>query len=193
VVIPAGCAQINFNFTGNQLPLGGECTLGLDVSGGSPSPTACATAVAADFVADILPNLCSTVTLTSVRCKFGPDNTGPFAEVAVGTNGSVGGSGTSPAVCYLIHKSTDDGGRAGRGRMYLPGVAEANVGGDGNLTALTISNFDSDFASFIVKLNADGNVPMLLHGAASPLTIPSEITVMSCDGRAATQRRRQRR
>lgn len=193
MTIPSGYAQVNFIFTGAAVPNGAECTMGFDIGGGAGTPALTAQEVGADFATHILPNLSSGLTLSGVRCKYGPDATGAFALEPFANVGGVGTSGATPAIAILIHKNTADGGRAGRGRMYLPGVVEAQPGSDGVLAGATITAVDSDFASVLSAWTADGHIPVVLHGAGSPLSVPSVITSFSTDATVGTQRRRQRR
>ena len=94
---------------------------------------------------------------------------------------------------YLIHKSTSLGGRAGRGRFFLPGVPESLVNSNGLLTSGTATAIDSAMSDFIGEMTATGVVPVVLHAEGSPITTPTAITAFSCDAKAATQRRRLRR
>lgn len=191
--IPAGCCQINFMFSGNSLPTGAQVTLGADITTGPATPTAVGTAVNASVSSStIVGNLAIGNDYDGCLVKFGPDATGPSALVSASISGS-GVASCAPNLAYLVHKVTDDGGRAGRGRMYWPGVAEAGVDGAGNIDSSYLSAFQTDVSDLLAKLIADDIFPMVLHGDGSPITVPSEITAFTVDARAATQRRRLRR
>lgn len=192
-VIPSGFAQANFKIGGGGFPNGAEITLGLDVSGVVLGPSAVASDLIANWGANIDPIVPGTLTLDSVLVKFGPNATGPSAEVPSGNAGSGGGTGTSPAVAWLVHKLTASGGRPGRGRMYMPGVQESEIDTAGNLSAGFVAGAQSAMEDFFDQLGADGTPPVLLHSAASPVSTPTPITGFTVDGVAATQRRRQRR
>lgn len=191
-LIPSGFAQINWKFAGTSAPNGAEVTLGVDISSYTGTPAdAAGDAIAAynSAVDSIMP---ATVTLASVLVKFGPNATGPSAEVTSGNAGSGGGASTSPNVAWLVHKNTALGGRAGRGRMYWPGVQESEVDPSGNLTTAFQTGAQTAMNNFLAALATDLLIPVVLHGAASPLSAPTTITGLTVDGRAATQRRRLR-
>lgn len=192
-VIPADYGQANLLFTGAALPLGAEVTFGflnrLDKT---------ADAIAADIVADFGPVVSGTVIssgvqFSGVRVKLGPADIGPTAEVSASVNGGGAATTTSPNVSFLVHKQGNFGGRAGRGRMYLPGVVEGSVDPNGELTSGAITGLQTLVSAFLAALESD-DIPMyLLHGATSPLDGPTDVTSLAVDSRVATQRRRLRR
>jgi hypothetical protein len=191
--IPIGFAQINMFFTGASLPTGAQCALGFDISGAASSPAA----VGADFnttwnATGVMVRLATGYDYAGCLVKFGPDATGPSARVTASI-GPSGGTGASPNVTWLIRKNTQDGGRSGRGRWYLPGVPEAAVGSDGAMSGTAVTNLQGDIDELIGLWAADGLIPVVLHETGAPITTPSEITSFTVDGRAATQRRRMRR
>jgi hypothetical protein len=191
-LIPTGYAQINWKFTGTSCPNGAEVTLGVDISsyGGTPAAAAGDAIVAYnDNIDGIMP---ATVTLASVLVKFGPNATGPSAESPSGNAGSGGGASTSPNVAWLVHKTTAQGGRAGRGRMYWPGVQESEVDPSGNLSTAFVTGAQTAVDGFLADLSTALLIPVVLHGAASPLSTPTTILSLEVDGVAATQRRRMR-
>ena len=194
MAIPPGYAQANFIFTGAALPTGAECTLGFDISGGSPTPTAMANSLATDWAAaDIEMSYVNDVTLSSIMVKFGPDTVGPSAVVATNIPGTGVDDPCPPNVTLLIRKNTALGGRAGRGRLYLPGVPEGSVSQAGVVDAATVTDTTTRFNNFLTACIADGNIPVLLHGLSGPILVPTEITSFACQAIAATQRRRLRR
>lgn len=192
-VIPNGFAQANFKYTGDGLLTGGENTLGLDVQASAGTPLTIAEDLSVLWESFWAPSITSTVVLSSVLVKFGPDATGPSAEFPCNIPGEVGGAAASSAVCYLGKKITSLGGRAGRGRLYIPGVPESEVGPQGDLDDTWVGNFNTAMAGFMAGLNSADLPPVLLHGADSPLSVPTLIQQIVIDGMVATQRRRQRR
>jgi hypothetical protein len=191
-VIPSGYAQANFKFGGTGAPNGAEVTLGLELAGVLQTPSGVAADLIANWVATVHTVLPGSITLDSVLVKFGPVATGPSADVAAGDTGTGGGTGTSPNVAILVHKVTPLGGRAGRGRMYIPGVQESEVDTSGNLTTPFVTGINAELATFWSTLNSDDTPPVILHNVGSPLTTPTPITDFNCDPRVATQRRRLR-
>lgn len=193
MIIPEGFAQINAIHTGNGVPTGAQWTLavGLDSFTGGPEDLAKAFELWI-LDSDLYDNIGSDVTMSSVLVKFGPNATGPSWLEPANEPGT-GGTGSSPQVAYLTNKGTSLGGRAGRGRAYLPGVPEANVNSNGNLVSGVANAVSLSLAAVIAAANTDGCIPVVLHAEGSPLTLPTAITSWSCNAVAATQRRRLRR
>jgi len=192
-VIPADFAQINWSHTGGGLPFGADVTLGVDVSTYAGSPSQAAIDAREAWADNMLPVLNSAISLSLPSVKFGPTATGPTGTASGGGAGGGATPGMSPNVAYLIHKATIFGGRAGRGRMFVPGVAESSVNQAGDVDGGSVTALQGAVDALIADLNTAGMIPVLLHGAASPLTVPSTITTMTVDSRVATQRRRLRR
>lgn len=191
--IPTDFAQINWHFEGAGLANPAECTLGIDVSSTTLDPSEIAEVAADAWNSEINPSICDAVTLLSVHVKFGPDDTGPSGDWTGSYPGAVSTTGASSAVAYLLHKRTAFGGRAGSGRMYVPGVPEAQIASNGNLDNTWRGNMNTGFTDLAATLVANNCVPVLLHGTGSPLTTPTPITALEVDDVVATQRRRQRR
>lgn len=193
MIIPIGYAQINAIHTGEGAPTGAQWTLGVDITGFSGSPSDLAQAFET-WVLDsgIYALVSSSITMTSVLVKFGPNATGP-SHLEPANQPGTETSDMVPNTCYLVHKNTADGGRAGRGRAYVPGVPESDVTTSGTLVSGRASAMNTALATFQAAMEADLVNGVVLHGAGSPLSTPSVITGFSCDAKAATQRRRLRR
>lgn len=193
VLIPATCGQVNFVFGGPSLPNGAEVVFGFLRNPGHESPSEDAIAMYSFFGDAFLPLLADTVGLRSCRVKWGPTATGPSYEHVFSTAGEADYDACSPQVCYLLRKETEFGGRAGRGRAYLPGVVEPVVAGDGVVSSGSVTDLSAACAQFMDDMTLNGTPIVLLHGPDSPLEDYSIITGMACDARVATQRRRLRR
>lgn len=193
VSIPAGFAQVNYRFAGSALPTGAEVTCGLALGTFTGTPTDSANTARGAFVGSILTRLSNGISLTQTTVKWGPGDTGPTGISSVAAAGGLGTSGASPAVCYLVRKLTLDGGRAGRGKMFLPGVVEGDVGSDGAILPASAALMNTELDDFLAALIAGNLQAVLLHGPDSPYSTPSGIVDMVVDGFAGTQRRRQRR
>lgn len=192
-IIPVDFAQITWLFTGAGLPHGAAVTLGVDVSTFAGSPTDAANDARDAFAGEVMTFLNSAAVLTETNVKFGPTATGPTGVSTGSTAGTGATAGMAPNSTFLVHKATLFGGRAGRGRMFLPGVAESSVDQAGAIDSGTVTALQGGIDQLIVELNAAGMIPVLLHGVGSPLTVPSTITTMTVDSTVATQRRRLRR
>lgn len=193
MIIPTGYAQANWQLGGAALPLGAEITLGLDVSGFSFGASSAASECVSAWNDNIDPVMPSQITLNSVLVKYGPTATGPSAVAASGNIGSGSGSPTSPQVAFLVRKLTAQGGRAGRGRFFLPGVTEGVVDEAGIVSGAALTALGAALDGFYADLVASNLEPVLLHSAGSPVSTPTPITSFELDNRVATQRRRLRR
>lgn len=189
MIIPAGFAQITHLFGGVAAPTGAAVVYGVsNTAAGTASDVA---GFAHDaFSTTLLPILNDDLTLLTTVCKLGPNATGPSAEHNEPIGGGNANPAATPAVAYLLHKATGFGGRRGRGRMYLPGVTEANVDFGGEVTGGIVVDL-TDAANEMLGLwnTADEDI-VVLHGDA---TAPYPVFSFSADGMVATQRHRQRR
>lgn len=193
MIIPDGFAQINAIHTGDAAPTGAQWTLavGLDSFSGGPADLA---QTFETWILDstLYSNVSSLVVMTAVLVKYGPNATGP-SHLEPANEPGTGGTGSAPNVSFLTHKTTSLGGRAGRGRAFIPGVPEGDVNSNGLLTSGTATAVSLALASIIASANSDGCIPVVLHNEGSPITLPTAITSWDCDAKAATQRRRLRR
>ena len=128
MIIPDGTAQANLLFTGSGVPTGAQITLGLSVDTFVGTPTdAAAVVIDAWDDSNIENQLVNQVALTGVLVKFGPNATGPAAQVSANIPGASTQDGVTPNVSVLVQKNTGLGGRSGRGRFYIPGLPESTV------------------------------------------------------------------
>lgn len=190
MIIPNGYGQITHRFGGTGYPLGAAITLGFARADANLSADEVA-ALAHDALADIWASFWSQDTqLQSTLVKFGPNSTGSSAEFSSAVNGTGSAETMSPNTALLIRKNTAVGGRSGRGRMYMVGLADTSVldGGDIGGSAQTAAQLNCN--TWFTRA-ATENWPMaLLHAAVSD---PTPISSLSVQSRAATQRRRLRR
>lgn len=193
MIIPAGYAQVNFVFTGSNLPTGAECTLGLEVDGYAGTPQDLAEDCYNAWRDNMLAVQVSTTILSEARIKMGPNDTGANAAFAGTNGGAIGSAAISPNVAVLVSKNTIFGGRAGRGRFFYPGTTESDTQGDGGVDAAYLAAAQTAVDGLWTDLTAVSALPSLLHGADSPLSVPTPIGSFTVQSRVATQRRRLRR
>lgn len=192
MLIPGGYGQVNLKFSGASVPFGAQMTWGFQDTL-SDDAAAEATIIANIWNAALLDNLqTTTIALTSVLVKHGPNSTGDSAEVGVSIPGLEVGVGTSPAVALLIKKNTATGGRQGRGRMYMPGLPEIHVETSGAYDASQLAVAQTRFTDFLGDLDAAGLPMVLLHAGPGSEPEPYTVLGLSVDSRVATQRRRNR-
>lgn len=192
-VIPVDYAQWNLRYEGLGVPLGAQITLGLEVLN-SLTASENAELMWNLFVGESIIDFQSDqVTMVESKFKAGPSATGPEGIYVSSATGGDTGDSDSPATAFLIHKNTNQGGRAGRGRWYLPGVAGSRVEPDGAVSSVVVTDLTTALASFRAACLAEDLNPVVLHGPDSPLTLPTSITSFTVDAKVATQRRRLRR
>jgi hypothetical protein len=99
--------------------------------------------------------------------------------------------GIQPATALLLNKRTNLGGRKGRGRCFLPGLSEGQVGADGMLAgspSVIIAAAELFWEQMTVGTPLTD--PVLLH--SDETTPPSPIVAFDASSQVATQRRRLR-
>ena len=148
----------------------------------------------------IISQLSQPTTLIGVDVYVGQD--GPDPLVVVSGEDPVSGPNTNnlaPQNCaILVRKRTDAAGRRGRGRLYLPEVAEAVVDNVGNLSTSYRDDIQAAFDAWYEELTAGVGFrlypPVVLHRSegAGEEPPPTPIQSLVVEGRIATQRRRLR-
>lgn len=189
MTIPAGFGEAAFEFQGAAQPLGAVVTIGF-----SNDATQSATDCAQDLhtlMRDVVAAMCSVETsLLRTNVKLGPDATGPIGTYATTQAGGRSGDSCPPNVAFLVRKATALGGRQGRGRFYLPGIAEGDVDEGGTLSASIRDAASAALGTFHFAASAADVPPFLLHNDS---LAPTAITTYNLDVKVATQRRRLRR
>lgn len=193
MLIPVGYLQVNWKFTGPDLPFGAETTLASKIIDGQLPDEAAAALSNLFGGSDIMPLLDNDLKLSATLVKYGPNATGPSAEISSAFSGDGGSQGMTPNQAWLIRKNTSDGGHAGRGRMFLPGLPVSDFDNHGAIFSASLATLQEAASSFLDDLQGAGYVPVVLHGPDAPLSTPSTITSFVVDSRIATQRRRLRR
>lgn len=190
MTIPLNYSEVTMEFTGAGVPFGAAVVFGVDNTVGGLTPTGVATAVnTAIGASGIMGRLSSNLGITNLHVKNGPDSTGPFADVSVTRTGGSAGD-TNPSTALLVNKASALGGRKNRGRMFFPGLIEADVGNAGVVTGTALTAFQTQFTSFLTNLSG-ANIPMvLLHTDGSTPTLVTSLNVASL---VAIQHRRLRR
>ena len=193
VLIPDNYAQVNYKFTGVAVPLGAQVTLGVALANPAAGPDDVATTAAAGWTSSIRNEQVSEITLASVLVKFGPNDLGPSTEQPVGLAGTAAAGSAAPNTAVLVRKVTALGGHAGRGRMFIPGILETQVGSNGFITPSALTGWQDELDNFFTFMEASDLPPVVLHSEGSPLSTPTEIVQLIVDPRVATQRRRLRK
>ena len=198
LVIPVGFADAAFQFRRDGDPDPYVITFGVDVSNYGGDYSLLATELVTEFYNSRFDGVMSTdTTLSGVQLRIGQDGGDPLTLFydfnAVGTSGAAQLPQNS---AILITKQTDRAGRTGKGRWFLPWIAEgacSNIGvvdptyrGTVQTAAFEFLNAMSNDMTFAAPM-------MLLHNVGAPGgTTPTLVTALSANAVIATQRRRLR-
>jgi hypothetical protein len=193
MIIPVGYAQVNMRYTGVACPSGAEWTMGFDIGGFAGTAADLAEAAVEAYNAGDLAQFHTTeCTFSEAYVKFGPSATGDSGLFGSITPGTASAPTTPPAVTQIVRKETAAGGRSGRGRLYFPGLPEAQISGGGLLSDAWKNNLPVAIADWVATLALAGADPVVLHSSGAPITTPTPITAFTSPARVGTQRRRNR-
>jgi hypothetical protein len=190
--IPVNYAQVNFSLTGTLLPHGAEVTFGVAPTPDIDGPEAIEVIKSAWEDAGLAGGFSQQLVISSVKMKWGPNETGRVYESPWNWAGADGSQPLPPNVALLVTKQTDWGGKKSKGRFYWPGLTEAVSNGGGQVNPAAFDTYVDGFNSFRDALDG-GNVPMvLLHAEDQSDVIPYFVKQLSAQSTMATQRRRLR-
>lgn len=201
--LPTGYYMATLRFGGTAAPRGAAITWGGKLNDGTDTP-----ATVGSQIATIVRNASgpfntaggptvNTLTFVDILVKFGPLATGPAAITGVGAAaGAGGGDAYAPNCALLASKTTLLGGRHGRGRMYVPGLAEGDVVAGGNLASGVQADRQSKW-TYVAQQLVIADIPMyLLHRydpdlGQTPMA-PTFVESVLISGQVASQRNRLR-
>lgn len=191
--IPPGFAQANLLFEGIAAPRGAQLAIGVQLEAGTTNPVLVGRDVYDAFQGTMLLELDNDLTMTGCKVKIGPNDLGPDGTYFETNVGGVNSLAVSPQVALLVKKVTALGGRANKGRMFIPGIVENWTDGAGVVSPATQASADTALAAFLaaIALSETMTGMVILHNAIE-LT-PTPVTQLKTDGRVATQRRRLRK
>lgn len=193
--IPAGYAQLNmiYQVIGGVRP--SEVTIGFK---GNPASNAADIAVIANtlFTAVNRPGAAARMsrdwTFLGVRCMLMTESGPTVGEQFTTVTGTGAWDALPSNLAVLIRKNTGLGGRANRGRMFVPptGVSETGANQLGAMTAPARTQIQSDWDGWFTAMKATVEKFYLFHNETA---IPSEVTGLAVQSLMATQRRRMRK
>lgn len=185
--VPEGTCETIMHFSGPGASGDVQCAIGWE--GATPFDSA-DRLVVVSALENLMGNLSVAITLVSVSFDAGTnDPVNPIFEEPSGEGGAAGGEMMPLNSCYLVQKRTNTGGRRGRGRMYLPGVAIGATEEDGTVSIGVVGGIETNFAAMLAEMPA-GWSPALMHATAPFL--PTPIAAFAPQGKIATQRTRLR-
>jgi hypothetical protein len=201
LVIPQGFAGVIHSLQWENDPEPMAVTYGIDVDAAqveSDLPQI-AEDLAVIFLSELTSALSDVITLINTEVRWQLD--APPDPPIIGTS-TESGTGTETGTvipqnsAHLVHKRSSTGGRGGRGRMYFPGVAEAEVNDIGVIDPAEVTQWNTALADWLAGINSLVRVTsmVILHDengahAADP---PRVVTALVHDPVLSTQRRRLR-
>lgn len=180
LVIPPGYASAAFVFTGSVGTQPYITTLGVDISGFGGNHVQVANILKGHFAGVFKTEMSSALTLDRVTLTVGQDGPGGSVDSDTAPD-SFTRSGQFPptAMSCIVRKVTNELGRRGRGRMFVPGIVSENeVGEDGSIVPARQTAINSVLDTFYAGLNEvdpEVAIPPVLFHASAP-TIPTPIT-----------------
>lgn len=190
LVIPPGFGLASFVLTGDVGTQPYVTTMGLDLSDAGGDFVLAANQAKAVYATTIGVETSEALSLDRVTLAVGQD--GPGGSVDSDTppdEFTRSGSFPPTAMSAIMRKVTNDLGRRGRGRMFLPGVISENeVDQDGSIVPARITALNEVVQEFVLELGLGATpgpamLPVLLHSTAptdpTPLT---NVTISSTVG-----------
>lgn len=190
LIIPPGFALITWRFSCD-----GDSEEMLSTCGVSDEGTANELAqLASDSFTDAFAENMISQSYTFLGCRSavgqdgGPPDTGEYDTLWVG---SADPTRYAPNTAILLKKTTGVGGRANRGRMFLPPIwhemGGSNVSAAGVMGLDVVGEIQTAVDTWFGPLE-----PVILHDDSSPVSVPTPITAITVQARLASQRRRLR-
>lgn len=180
LVIPPGYGNAAFTFTG---PVGTQpyiFTLGVDISQWEGDHVSIANLLKANFAATFQTEMTSGLTLDRVTLTIGQDGPGGSVDSDTAPN-SFTRTGQHPptAMSVIARKVTNELGRRGRGRMFIPGIVTENeVDQDGSIVAArrtALNTLLGEWYDGLIGVPPSNPLQPVLFHASAP-TIPTPIT-----------------
>lgn len=189
-VIPEDFGQVTWFWRCSEnIGVTAETTWGVALTG-TPAPAGLLSWHSA-AMNDLMDELSFTWFIEKITLQVGGG--GPLVEASLDHHGGGSNNSTPANVAGLIKKGAAVGGRANRGRMFVPGLEEGNVNSGGVIETSYLLTLGTAAQSLLTD---DGVISSgyILHSEDSPGDpAPTFITSLVFDPVVATQRRRQRR
>ncbi len=170
LIIPPGYGQAAFIFSGAVGTPPYVTTLGVDLGAVGGDFVGAANSLKAAWCADLVANQWDQLALQMVSLQVGQDGgSGSVSSTSAPCPGTNNGTMAPLAMAVIARKVTNDLGRKGRGRMFIPAsVAESDVDAGGNVSASLQTIWNNDLETFRLSLENGllGSLetpPVLLH------------------------------
>jgi hypothetical protein len=186
LVIPPGFGSAAFVLTGAVGTQPYVTTIGVSLASVGGDFVAAANSCFTAYATTIMAETSNQLTLDRVTLSVGSDGPGGSVDSTLAPVAGVKSGQYPPTACSLIvRKSTNELGRRGRGRMFIPGVlGEADIDQDGTVAAGRRTALNLVLGTFLEELTVPTSgldtVPYLLHGPSIPALPPTLIDGLTC-------------
>ena len=161
--VPPGHALLSFIFSGPGAGPGG-CVTTMGVSHVvTEAPLDFATEMYDAFRDTVLTHLSSAVQLDECRVRYGTAEGEIVISYYESVAGSVGGDSEPPNLCWPVVKYTELGGRANRGRMFIPGLYTSAVEPTGAISSAALVTMNIELQDWIEAMETHDAFPVLFH------------------------------
>lgn len=186
--------QVGFAQVTTHLSLEGSAedianVVGLDI-GANLSNQAGADAISQIFSDFYLSIIAQAYRYEGCTVSYGTGGDPTVVESITGAGDGVGATeAVPPNTSLLIRKVTNFGGRRNRGRMYVPGLGDPQVGNRGELLGTGQADLQVIADQLLTDLDTAGYQMVIIHSNGST---PTLVTGLVVQAQVATQRRRMR-
>lgn len=184
LVVPPGYGLASIYLSGDVGTSPYVTTMGLDIGAAGTTLIDAANNVLASYIDAFQGITNSDLRIDRVSLFVGDlDSPGSVDSTGPGAQGLREIAMAPTAMSAIARKVTEELGRAGRGRMFLPGIlADEDVNESGRIEGGSRDIFDAKCLQFLDNLaNADPTMellPVLLHSESSPITTPTAIEAL---------------
>jgi len=147
--------------------------------------SALADVIFSEWETNVLPLQSNAITLNSVTLRDSDANV--FVSSQSPAQGGASSEMEQPQVAVLVKKLSTIGGRANKGRMYIPGVPGAALVPEGVMASGVQATWQNGFDNFFASLGATDVGMFILH---SGVAFPTSVSSLQVSPVVATQRRR---
>ena len=164
LVIPVGYCNAAFVFTSSVGTGPFVTTIGVDTGESGGDFVAVANALKLNYVTNLAAITSNALTLDRVTLSIGVDGPGGSVDSDTAPAPMTGNITSGPmAMSVIARKTTNQFGRYGRGRMFLPGVnSENGIDPDGSVTPAYRNTVQTALTAFFNGFPASAT-PVLLH------------------------------
>lgn len=173
------------------------CTVGIGIDEGEPFDQAAVNGLFTNWANSMKPCVAPELTFTKAIAYWKqPLGYVPFVSNSAPIVGTSSGTCTTPNTAVMIEKQTGRPGRAGRGRMFMPGVSETFISPNGDLSGAILTQFGISLAAVYAFQTAGASIfddVLLYHQDDNVDPTPTIVNSYVANARVSSQAKRFRR